>query len=213
MPKRLYLLVPLVCLLTTGCGHEPTKKPPAATEKPTEARPRKERDVGESVVKRFGGPEGVAIVENPTKTTAYRLGKLPKVKFDFEDDDDSDEIKYAPTPTTDEYPITAGPVPVPEDLSAELVDVLLDSDTYDKSQGNFCDFEPGVRLTFVGDDGHVDVLVCFKCDALEVHRDGKHVGGGYCKFARPALMRVAKKLFPDDEAIQGLPEKADGKSG
>jgi hypothetical protein len=206
MSRRLCLLVPMVCILTTGCGNEPTK----AVKTP----PRKVRERAESVVKRFGSQEGVAIVENPTKTTAFRVGKLPEVEFDVvEVDDDSVEIVDPPPPSTDDFPITAGPIPVHEDLSAELADVLLDSDTNDKSRKNFCDPEPGVRLTFVADDGEVDVFLCFECDILVVHRGGKKVGRGYFEFARPTLLRAAKQLFPEDEAIQGLPEKADGKSG
>ena len=51
---------------------------------------------------------------------------------------------------------------------------------------------------------NVDVLICFSCDELEIYTNGKQVGHEDFDPRRSDLLRVVKKLFPEDEAIQGL---------
>ena len=50
----------------------------------------------------------------------------------------------------------------------------------------------------------VDVLLCFSCDELEVFIDGRKVGHEDFDSRRADLVRVAKRTFPDDAAIQKL---------
>jgi hypothetical protein len=44
-------------------------------------------------------------------------------------------------------------------------------------------------------------------DMLVAHRSGRPVGVEDVDAARPRLLAIARRLFPDDAAFAGLPEK------
>ena len=102
--------------------------------------------------------------------------------------------------------LARGPVPIDEASAHTLTDVLTDDDTYLWDIAKACEFMPGVALRYGRDGMEVDVLLCFSCDELEVYRNGEKVGHEDFDPRRADLVRVAKRLFPDDEAIQGLKE-------
>jgi hypothetical protein len=108
------------------------------------------------------------------------------------------------------YPITATGKEQGKDFAAELTSVLKDDKTW-FGMGARC-FIPGVAFRVWKDKESVDVIICFNCSNFHlIARDaaGKEVhktGGAFGPNNVP-LLKVAKKAFPDDKEIQGIPEK------
>lgn len=102
------------------------------------------------------------------------------------------------------YAVTAGPIDVDEQSRGELASVLSSDGTYLWDIAKACEFMPGVLIRYQGGGETVDVLLCFSCDELEVYRAGKEVGHEDFDPRRADLVRVAKSLFPQDEAIAKL---------
>ena len=102
------------------------------------------------------------------------------------------------------YPIISGPTAIDEASRATLSKVLTDPDTYLWDSAKACEFIPGVALRLSDANVRVDVLVCFSCEELEMYTNGKRVGHEDFDPRRTDLLRVAKQLFPEDEAIQEL---------
>jgi len=101
------------------------------------------------------------------------------------------------------YPVLAGPVAVDAASQDELRAVLTDDRTYLWDIAKACEFLPGVLVRSEGKET-VDVLFCFSCDELEVHRGAKKVGHEDFDPRRADLVRIAQRLFPDDPAIAKL---------
>ena len=135
----------------------------------------------------FGNKQAMATVKNATSVKAYRLSPGSDFQKSLSD-----------------YKIAAGPVDVPDDLAAQLRQILLDATIYRWDEGKMCEPVYGIRIQFSEGDSTVDVLFCFECDILAVYHDGKVVGGEDFDDARSRLVAIVQKLFPDDEAIQSL---------
>jgi hypothetical protein len=147
----------------------------------------------------MGGEDAVRLVGNSgsaTKIEAYRIDGM--AGWSNEETD--------PRPKIHAYPIISGPVPVDDATAAMLADVLTDDSTYLWDIAKACEFLPGVALRYHGDGIDVDVLLCFSCDELEVYRNGAEVGHEDFDPRRADLVRIAKRLFPEDETIKGLRE-------
>lgn len=102
------------------------------------------------------------------------------------------------------YPVLAGPVPVDTAGIAELRDVLIRDDTYLWDVAKACEFLPGVLVRYREPGATLDVLLCFSCDELEVFADGKKAGHEDFDPRRADLVRIVKRLFPDDPQIGAL---------
>ena len=102
------------------------------------------------------------------------------------------------------YPVVSSAVPIDDVSRANLSKVLSDPGTYLWDVAKACEFLPGVALRFAGDNVNVDILICFYCDELEIYMNGKRAGHEDFDPRRSDLLRVVKKLFPEDEAIQAL---------
>ncbi|REJ94822.1 MAG: hypothetical protein DWQ34_07690 [Planctomycetota bacterium] len=133
----------------------------------------------------FGSSQAIETVRNATAVTAYRLESYPQQSFD-------------------DYEMTAGPVSVPENLSAELQTLLLDPGAYFWETDVACEPLYGVRIEFQRDDDLVDAFFCFECDILTIYHNYQVVGGEEIDDIRSDLIEVMQPLFPDDEAIQSL---------
>ncbi|NUN47312.1 MAG: hypothetical protein HUU15_00605 [Candidatus Brocadiae bacterium] len=111
------------------------------------------------------------------------------------------------------YPITATAEGRKADFARSIADILFDERTYLFDTAKRCAFEPGVGFRFwIREKEHVELLLCFHCDELEVHylppgaREPKTAREDFDP-ARPALVRIVKDGFPKDEEIQKLEEK------
>jgi len=145
------------------------------------------------VTKLLGGDASVALIRDAA-ITAYRIDGMGR--------------GAGPGKRLHGYPVLQGPVDVDEESRAALASVLLDDGTYEWDSSKTCEFLPGVLLRYEA-DVPVDVLLCFSCDELEVFVGKRQVGHEDFDVRRPDLVRVAKRLFPNDPAIQKLTEQGD----
>lgn len=125
------------------------------------------------------------IIESP-EVQVFRLGEAKKV----------------PAPVT-----FKGPKIV--DLKAVLTDV--------RNYGgqHMCDFMPAIKFRFATGDDTLDVVICFACGDMFFNFNGSAVRrenipwvgrlNSFSPAARKVFVSLAKKAFPDDLQIQGLP--------
>jgi len=170
-------LVAATLLMTSGCAQ------------PGSAR----------VQKLVGGQAAYRLLLNPDTAAGREAYRIDGMAGWTHDDADQRRKIHA-------FPIISGPVPIDDASAATLANVLTDDDTYLWDIAKACEFMPGVALRYDGDETQIDILLCFSCDELEVYRDGQKVGHEDFDPRRPDLVRLAKHLFPDDQAIQGLTE-------
>lgn len=145
------------------------------------------------VAQLYGGPTSMDVLRSPQRVEAFRL-----------DPSNPPSPALAGAPRLGDFAVTAGPVAVDAASAQELTSVLLDADTYDWLRAKGCDFQPGVGLRFVKEASRVEVVLCFSCDELMIFRHGQRVGMEDFDAARPRLVAVAKRLFPQDAKIQAL---------
>jgi hypothetical protein len=98
------------------------------------------------------------VLGRPTRVRAYRV--LSPFAPDL-------ETLRKTRPLIDEHPILEE-APVPAATAAAVGAILLDPDTYDPSYGTDCNFDPRYALRFERGRDHVDVVICFKCEDLDV---------------------------------------------
>ena len=188
------LRIAIVCLQLTmvvGCAAE---SPPAQTE-----QPRSVAKTDPRVEKLVGGKTAASLIADLSQaktSTAYRI--------------DGFQSGQEPLPPTDKpqaihgYPVTSSAVPIDDLSRTELSKILGDPGTYLWDESKACEFLPGIALQLAGDNVTVDVLICFSCDELVFYTDGKLAGHEDFDPRRSDLLRIAKKLFPDDKTIQSL---------
>ena len=136
--------------------------------------------------RQFLGPTAATVLDAPSRIEGWRIrgdaGKAP----------------------------TTGPSkPLDPALARELATILLDDGTYLFDAAKGCIFQPGVGLRVWRGEKSFDVILCFKCDELKiVSPDPKTKDRPYTiedfDNARPALIALVKKAFPDDAEIQSL---------
>jgi len=102
------------------------------------------------------------------------------------------------------YPIISGPVPLDDASKTTLSKVFTNPNTYLWDVAKACEFLPGVALRLADEKTQVDALICFSCDEFEFYLNGKRVGHEDFDPRRADLLRIAKKLFPQDDKIQAL---------
>lgn len=143
------------------------------------------------IVALYGGGTSTDVLAKPLAVDAFRIDPaLPPMD--------------ASAPRIGDFAITSGPVALDAAAVQEMSSVLLDPDTYDWARAKGCDFMPGVGLRFVKDASRVEIALCFECDELMIFRMGRRVGMEDFDTARPRLVAVVKRLFPDDPKIQAL---------
>jgi hypothetical protein len=204
------LMYGTVCsaLLLSGCGGSRTTATsssaaaPVTTpaSSPTSSRPTPlaigpPETPQQLLVKRFGGEQAFEIFQQPKTVQAYRLN--------------GDNRVSPPAKGIDGFEILSGPVAVFEEHAGELKKILTDPDIYYGGGVKACHFSPGVAIIYTTEKGSLDVLLCFGCDQIEIHQNGKRVGGKDFDKAREAIVAVVKKMFPDDAEIQAIPLQTD----
>jgi hypothetical protein len=139
----------------------------------------------------YGGATSIDVLSAPQTVEAFRI-------------DPAHGPKDASSPHVGDFAVTAGPVVVGAEDVKELSAILLDPDTYDWLRAKGCDFTPGVGLRFLKDASRVELALCFECDELLIFRRGQRIGMEDFDAARPRLVALVKRLFPDDAKIQAL---------
>ena len=140
------------------------------------------------VAELFGGEEGLAVVTHPDRVEAFRLDPTDK----------------PPGGSRLNYPVTSGPIAVPGALMETLTSALTSDRSYAWNFAVACVPSYGVRLSFYQGQRRVDVLLCRNCCMLLALHHGVEVGVAQFNPMQAVLVDAAKKLFPDDPAIQSL---------
>jgi hypothetical protein len=102
------------------------------------------------------------------------------------------------------YPILDGPVPMSRQDVNEALAILFNARNLSDA-GPDCIIEPGIALRFQVDEETIDVLLCFKCNQIEVIRGKKKTFED--NHALGALAPLFLRLFPDDTELKRLSEK------
>lgn len=139
----------------------------------------------------YGGQANVLTIKSPDKVEAFRVQPEPSPMG-------SADAMVGP------YLATAGPVRVDGAGIRMLRNVLLSDTTYMWDVAKACEFMPGVGFRFHKSGAPLEVALCFSCDELAIWRAGKKLGSEDFDSARPHLVALVKRLFPDDPKLQAL---------
>ena len=186
-PRLAFAMACLHLALVVGCA---TENPPITTKNQPGLSKTDSR-----VQALVGGEAAALLIADLSKAKTCDACRIDGFAREAKDDD--------PT-TLHGYPILSSPSPINDVSRATLSNLLSDPHTYLWDVAKACEFVPGVALRFTRGNVNVDVLVCFSCDELDFYMNGKLVGHEDFDPRRSDLLRVVKKLFPEDEAIQAL---------
>jgi hypothetical protein len=101
------------------------------------------------------------------------------------------------------YTVISKAIPLSEKSRNALSRILTNANTYIRHSVPLdCLFRPGVAFHFTDRSIKVDLLVCFSCNELRYYLNGQIVGKSY--FKSQELLKLTKKLFPDDKKLQSL---------
>ena len=101
------------------------------------------------------------------------------------------------------YTVISKAIPLSEKSRNALSRILTNANTYIRHSVPLdCLFRPGVAFHFPDRSIKVDLLVCFSCNELRYYLNGQIVGKSY--FKSQELLKLTKKLFPDDKKLQSL---------
>lgn len=84
-----------------------------------------------------------------------------------------------------------------------LQDLIRKDDSYLFGPAKACEFVPGVAVQFTKGKESVSIQLCFSCDEWRFAMNGTGKSEDFDPI-RADLVKLAKELFPDDEAIQEL---------
>jgi hypothetical protein len=144
------------------------------------------------ILQLYSGQTSVDLLQHPANVQAFRLappGPVPK----------PGELHAGP------YVAAAPAVSVPADVSAELSKILTDADTYDWRRGaKKDDFRPQVALWFVRGAYVLEIALDLETAQLAVYAGEQPLGVQAFDTARPRMVEIAKRLFPDDAVIRAL---------
>jgi hypothetical protein len=97
---------------------------------------------------------------------------------------------------------------VSTNLAKELSHVLLDEKSYEFSNGSIPRgglLQPVVAVTYSDGKREVDVFFDFECTVLVVKSQTKEIGNVFSP-SRRQIVRIIKKIFPNDSEMQSLKE-------
>ncbi|HZK81156.1 MAG TPA: hypothetical protein VFC46_08825 [Humisphaera sp.] len=102
------------------------------------------------------------------------------------------------------YKIIARGSPLDEMTVRKLTRLVFDPRAF--KGDTWCgDIEPGVAFRFVGDSHVLTILICFKCEELELWLDGKSLGKRLFIGVQPEMLQLVQHVFPNDETLRAIP--------
>jgi len=144
------------------------------------------------ILQLYSGETSVDLLTHPMSVQAFRLappGAVPK----------PGEVHAGP------YVAAAPAFDVPADTAAELSKILADADTYDWQRGAKRDaFRPQMALWFVRGAYILEIALDLDTAQIAVYAGEQPLGVQAFDSARPRMVAIAKRLFPDDAAIRAL---------
>lgn len=185
-------LLALASIVSAGCDStvppaEDEEQPPAAVLQAAVAEPEELRLTAEQIATLYGTPDAARTVFEPERVEAYRL------------------VAGEPKDKVADFAIASGPELLARSLAGEFSAALTDPDTFWWDTAKGCEPRYGVRLKFTRGESVVDVLLCLECRSLAVYVADDRPRYKDFDGAAPRLIGLAKQLFPQDAAIQGLP--------
>jgi hypothetical protein len=145
----------------------------------------------------LGGGANLQLIREASRVEAYRLA--PPAGLDPQFDD---------VPPLDYY-VVSGPIVASDSIAEQLKETLLASETYPRRWMLTTECgRPvyGVKLSFIRGGERLDVYLCFSCSELVVRRNDTTHAPAYFGPGKRVLVDAAKRLFPNDSAIQQIPE-------
>ncbi len=111
-------------------------------------------------------------------------------------------------PMLGKYPLISTGKEQGKEFGTKLAQIVLDDSTYEWNIAKACEFDPGVAYRVWSGKESILVLICFHCDEIGIIADESDVKIRIHDFdrGRPALVRLARQVFPEDKEIQGLKE-------
>lgn len=116
--------------------------------------------------------------------------------------------RYAPEYIDSWEVIGGSPAEIPAADGEILSGLLQGGEGFEPLRPDRCKFRPGLSFRSGETDADFDLLVCFACDEVGVvPRESNKLVAVYAfdQPTRDVLLDLAKRLLPDDEAIQELP--------
>lgn len=140
----------------------------------------------------LGGPKALEAIRRPEIVEACRLATAAPSQLE--------------TRKLSDFPTQGNVVSVPPGIASAIGECLVNPDLYRWHMLVTCIPDYGVRVTFFRGTDRVDVLFCFECNLVLTFWNERQVQGAYFPGARSSVLAKIKELFPDDQAIQTLPE-------
>jgi hypothetical protein len=143
------------------------------------------------------GPEGAVVLQGATAIEVCRLGPVLGGN------------KPPPEKLLAGYEILTEPSELSKPQRDRFMALFMDSETF-APYASGCGFAPEFAFRLRHEEHTLELLLSFRCDMVLARTrtaDGKTVRSRLSSFrARPALLRLARELFPRDETIQSLPD-------
>jgi hypothetical protein len=154
---------------------------------------------GGRILKDFVGSDYLDLIKNAESATIYRTDEWQ----DLTRDD-----------TIAGYKVLGKPQKLDGELLKELGKVLTDHKTYGWDESaHVCGFSPGVAIRYsgkneYGDEIRVVVLLCFMCEDIKLYHNSPLAENEMTNITpgRRQLVKLVKKMFPEDAEIQQLEE-------
>jgi hypothetical protein len=105
------------------------------------------------------------------------------------------------------YPLQATAKDQGKDYAVRLAGILKDDGSYDWGIAKACEFGPGVGYRIWSGKDSIVVLICFQCNEIGVIPDESKptiLNAHSADPARPALLKLARQAFPDDQILRLL---------
>jgi hypothetical protein len=149
---------------------------------------------GESTrVRDYVGERASKIFASPDRVEVFRMGS-------------SREHPDA-TQTLAGFPLLSTGKEQGKDFARRLGAVLLNDGTYEWEMANGCIFDPGVAFRVWSGSESVLAIICFHCNQIGIVPDEANPRSLRVHDAdpgRPALLKLAREVFPDDVDLQQL---------
>jgi len=142
------------------------------------------------ILQLYSGETSVDLLSHPSKVQAFRVDAAPRAPK-------LGETHAGP------FIATAPSVDVPADATAELSKLLQDADAYDWRRGPK-PFKPQVGLAFVRGAYVLELALDFDTSQIRVYAGDHPRGSQSIAPSRERFLAVAKRVFPDDAAVQAM---------
>ncbi len=142
------------------------------------------------ILQLYSGETSVDVLQHPSKVLGFRVdpaGRAPK----------PGEVHAGP------FIASAAAVDAPDDTAAELSSLLFDAASYDWQRGGKR-FRPQVGLHFVRGAYVLELALDLDSGQIRVFAGDQPLGWQSVAPSRDRLVAAAKRLFPNDAAVQAL---------